>query len=108
MWWKGSRPIPARFFRDPPELVQFAQRGDPPMDKWPGRLVGREDLMRASGDQRDWFRYGHRLQAHTRATQEFITGRRVRRDMSADFNWNQILVLGDYGAGKTTTAIKMA
>ena len=78
------------------------------MDKWPGRLVGREDLMRASGDQRDWFRYGHRLQAHTRATQEFITGRRVRRDMSADFNWNQILVLGDYGAGKTTTAIKMA
>ena len=64
--------------------------------------------MKASGDQRDWFRYGHRLQAHTRATHEFITGRRVRRDMSAKFNWNQILVLGDYGAGKTTTAIKLA
>ena len=28
--------------------------------------------------------------------------------MSADFAWNQILVLGDHGAGKTTTAIKMA
>ena len=64
--------------------------------------------MKASGDQRDWFRYMHRLQAHTRATHEFITGRRVRRDMSSNFNWNQILVLGDYGAGKTTTAIKMA
>ena len=64
--------------------------------------------MKASGDQRDWFRYMHRLQAHTRATQEFITGRRVRRDMSSNFTWNQILVLGDYGAGKTTTAIKIA
>ena len=108
MWQKGSRLIPARFFRDPPELVQFAQRGDPPMDKWLGRFVGKQDLMKASGDQRDWFRYMHRLQAHTRATQEFITGRRVRRDMSANFRWNQILVLGDYGAGKTTTAIKLA
>ena len=39
MWWKGSRPIPARFFRDPPELVQFAQRGDPPINKWPGQIV---------------------------------------------------------------------
>ena len=77
MWQKGSRLIPARFFRDPPELVQFAQRGDPPMDKWLGRFVGKQDLMKASGDQRDWFRYMHRLQAHTRATQEFITGRRV-------------------------------
>ena len=28
--------------------------------------------------------------------------------MSSNFTWNQILVLGDYGAGKTTTAIKIA
>ena len=78
MWQEGSRPFMARLFRDPPDLQQFAQRGDPPMENWPGRFVGKEDLMKASGDQRDWFRYMHRLQAHTRATHEFITGRCVR------------------------------
>ena len=47
--------------RDPPEVKQYAKRGDPPMDQWPGRVVTREDLMKAGGDPRDWFRYGHRL-----------------------------------------------
>ena len=42
---------------DPPDLAQYAQRGDPPMSEWPGRIVGRKDLMMASGDPRDWFRY---------------------------------------------------
>ena len=51
--------------RDPPEVKQYAKRGDPPMDQWPGRVVTREDLMKAGGDPRDWFRYGHRLR-HTR------------------------------------------
>ena len=35
--------------RDPPEVKQYAKRGDPPMDQWPGRVVTREDLMKAGG-----------------------------------------------------------
>ena len=52
---------------DPPEVAKYAQGGDPPMSEWPGRIVGRKDLMMASGDPRDWFRYGHREQAYTEA-----------------------------------------
>ena len=57
--------------RDPPEVKQYAKRGDPPMDQWPGRVVTREDLMKAGGDPRDWFRYGHRLKAYEEAWAEF-------------------------------------
>ena len=32
---------------DPPDLARYAQRGDPPMSEWPGRIVGRKDLMMA-------------------------------------------------------------
>ena len=39
MWWKGSRPIPAKLLRDLPEVRQYAQRGDPPINKWPGQIV---------------------------------------------------------------------
>ena len=77
------------------------------MSKWPGRLIEREDLMKASGDQRDWFRYGHRLQAYEQIWAEFADARRRRQDFTSRFNWNQILVLGDYGTGKTTLAITL-
>ena len=40
------------FPTDPPELKQYAQRGDPPIDRWPGRTINKEDLMAASGDPR--------------------------------------------------------
>ena len=49
--------------RDPPEVKKFAKRDDPPMGRWPGRIVTRQDLMAAGGDPRDWSRYGHRLAA---------------------------------------------
>ena len=94
--------------RDPPEVKQYAKRGDPPMDQWPGRVVTREDLMKAGGDPRDWFRYGHRLKAYEEAWAEFADARRRRRNFKAGFDWNQILVLGDYGAGKTSVAVHMA
>ena len=94
--------------RDPPEVKQYAKRGDPPMDQWPGRIVTREDLMKAGGDPRDWFRYGHRLKAYEEAWAEFADARRRRRNFKAGFDWNQILVLGDYGAGKTSVAVHMA
>ena len=83
-------------------------RGDPPIDQWPGRIVTREDLMKAGGDPRDWFRYGHRLKAYEEAWAEFADAQRRRRNFKAGFDWNQILVLGDYGAGKTSVAVHMS
>ena len=56
----------------------------------------------------NWFRYGHRLKAYQQAWAEFMDARRRRRRFDVGFEWNQILVLGDYGAGKTSLAIKMA
>ena len=94
--------------RDPPEVKQYAKRGDPPIDQWPGRIVTREDLMKAGGDPRDWFRYGHRLKAYEEAWAEFADARRRGRNFKAGLDWNQILVLGDYGAGKTSVAVHMA
>ena len=64
--------------------------------------------MEAAGDPRDWFRYGHRLKAYQRIWAEFVDARRRRKRFDTGFSWNQILLLGDYGAGKTTLAIKMA
>ena len=57
MWQKGSRPISSKLLRDPAEVQQYAQRGDPSIGNWPGQIVTRRNLMEASGDQRDWFRY---------------------------------------------------
>ena len=76
------------------------------MRDWPGVPVAGLALMEAAGDPRDWFRYGHRLQAHRQAWYAFMDARRRRFDTG--FEWNQILVLGDYGVGKTSLAIKMA
>ena len=35
--------------RDPPEVRLHAKRGDPPMDQWPGRVVTREEMLKAGG-----------------------------------------------------------
>ena len=91
------------YLHDPPEFKQYAKRGAP---RWTGG-VKRQALMEAAGDSRDWFRYGHRLQVYQQAWYEFMDARRRRR-FDTGFSWNQILVLGDYGAGKTSLAIKMA
>ena len=97
-----------RMLADPSDVAQYASRGDPPMAKWPGRIVETQDLKAANGDRRDWFRYGHRLGAYTRAWHEFRDARRRRRNFHRGFDWNQILILGDYGSGKTTLAIHLA
>ena len=93
---------------DPPELSQYADRGDRPMSEWPGRIRTREDLMRACGDPRDWFRYGHRLEAYKRAWGSWADSRVRRKDFSIGFSWDQILIIGPYGSGKTTLGIKLA
>ena len=60
---------------DPPELSQHAKRGDPGMGDWPGTVVTREAIMRAAGDPRDWFRYGHRESAAGKTWREFADAR---------------------------------
>ena len=37
---------------DPPELAANASRGDPPMEVWPGKPIGRQQLMMAAGGRR--------------------------------------------------------
>ena len=94
--------------QDPPELAQYAARGDPPMSMWPGTWVNERFVMAACGDERDWFRYWHRHQAYARAWAEFCDARRRRRKFSSGFDWNQVLIIGDFGAKKTTLGIKVA
>ena len=90
---------------DPPELKQHAARGDPPMVKWPGRPLGETDIIRASGVSRDWFRYRHRESSAVTAWAEFADGQARRKDLTVGFDWNQILILGDYGSGKTMLGV---
>ena len=94
--------------RDPDELQQHANRKDPSPEVWPGEIVTREMVMASMGDQRDWFRYMHKYDAYQRYWREWTHARQVRRNFMADFEWDQILVLGDYGSGKTTIAIDFA
>ena len=93
---------------DPADLHEYAKRGDPPIDLWPGTPVMRQQLMKAGGDPRDWFRFRHREKAAIRTWAEFADARARRRNFTSGFEWNQILLLGDYGVGKTTIAIKFA
>ena len=89
---------------DPPELAQHVRR-DPPIEEFPGRIRTTEDIMAACGDQRDWFRFWHRYNAALQAWAEFYDARKRRRNFFAGFEFKQILILGPYGAKKTTLGI---
>ena len=93
---------------DPPDLAKYQKRGDPPMSAWPGRWINRYDIMASCGDDRDWFRYGHKFEAYKQVVMEFFDARARRRSIRKDFSWNQILIMGDYGVGKTTLGAKIA
>ena len=93
---------------DPPELVKYASRGDPPMRRWPGTWVNKYSVMAACGDERDWFRFWWRYDAYRQAWAEFCDARVRRRRFSSGFDWNQVLIIGEYGAKKTTLGIKIA
>ena len=97
-----------KMLQDPPELKQYQKRGDPPMSAWPGRWITRYDIMASCGDDRDWFRYGHKFEAYKQVVMEFFHARHARRSIRKDFSWNQVLLMGDYGVGKTTLAAKIA
>ena len=86
-----SEKVDQELLYDPPELSQYAKRGDPDMREWPGTPVDEYGIMAAAGDPRDWFRYQHCYGAVDTAWAEWASG----------FSWNQILILGDYGTFKT-------
>ena len=92
--------------RDPDWVKKHAKRGDPPIALWPGAPRPKLHLAEASGDGRDWFRYGHRLGKWERYWMEFVDARQRRHNFHAGFEWNQILIIGDYGDGKTAAANK--
>lgn len=93
-------------YRDPPEVAQFAQRGDPPIQHWPGSPTTRQRIMMATGHHKDWFRYRHREHVWARTWHEWADARRKKAHLVESWEWNQILVLGDYGDGKSTLGIK--
>ena len=103
----AERPAPG-LLMDPPDLHKYAMRSNPPMSKWPGKWQTKYDVMASCGDDRDWFRAGHKLAAYRQVCMEFFDARRRRRTISKDFAWDQILILGDFGAGKTTLMSKIA
>ena len=100
--------MPRQLFYDPPELHEYADRGERPYEEWPGTIRTEEDIMAAHGDPRDWFRYGDQLDAYYRYWFEWGDARVRRRDMSAGYDWDQFLIIGPYGAGKTTLGIHEA
>ena len=83
-----------------------ADRGDPPIERWPGRPTELDDVEDACGHPDDWFPPAWRVKAHTNAWKAFWQARERRNPKSyfRNFNWNQILVFGEYGAGKTALA----
>ena len=97
-----------QFTYDPAKAKAHAARGDPPRDEWPGQPVDEEMLYRSAGDPRDWFHPGHRLEAADQAWAEFEDSRDRRRNLFSGFDWNQILIIGEFGAGKTTLGVLLA
>ena len=91
-------------YQDPAELAEFAGRGDPPIELWPGSARTRLEVMASMGDPRDWFRYHWKLAADEQLWKEFADARARRRNITAGFDWDQILIIGPYGARKSTLA----
>ena len=95
-------------FHDPPG-ISLGQH-DPPMELWPGRMRDVSDVIKASGHVKDYFRFGHRWQAQDEWWLKLFQARAERplETYHKDFSWNQILIFGEYGGGKTTLANKVA
>ena len=101
-------PVESLAYEDPPELVQYAARGDLPMSVWPGEWKTKYDVMRACGDPRDWFRFWWRYNAYCEAWANFLDARRRRRNLFSGFDWNQVLIIGPFGAKKSTLMVYKA
>ena len=83
---------------------------DPPMEAWPGRMRDVTDVIKASGHVKDYFRFSHRWLSQEKWWIKFFQARDRRpiETYHTDFSWNQILIFGEYGGGKTTLANKVA
>ena len=93
---------------DPPELRLLQKERNKPMADWPGEFIGLRYVMSACGNPKDWFKYGHRAQVHQEYNWMWAQAYSERRDMHLTFKHNQILVIGEYGQGKTTLCVHHA
>ena len=84
-------------------------RGDPPPSAWPGREMTVEDVALASGDERDWFSFQHRLEAFHDVHGMFWSAwrrKRVRANVrNHHLKFGQIMIVGDLGAGKSVLTL---
>ena len=103
----------AILLHDPPSISEGG--GIAPVSEWPGRWVDENDVIQAAknGYGRDWFRYWHRYNRWEEVWGEGGVYERARAKMKPDdyfrvFDWNQRLLFGDYGAGKSTRFVALA
>lgn len=83
-------------------------RHDPPEDEWAGRPVKVDEVADSSGDERDWFLFPMRLEAHLLEIALFRKARKLRRKLSSGFDFGQIMWVGDMGASKSVSACEEA
>ena len=76
-------------------------RADPPESQWAGRWVNEADVALSSGDERDWFTPEQRLATFHEGMQRYQTARTRRRKLSSQFDFAQIMFVGDMGAKKS-------
>ena len=84
------------------DLLVALDRYVPEWRGWPGVPVLSRDVVEASKNPRDWFTPQDRLRAWEYAWKRFIKARMLRKTFHRGYEWDQILVTGDYGAGKST------
>ena len=82
-------------------------RSIPPESEWPGRRKNEQDVIQACGDGRDWFRYWHRQKVQWAFWESYDRNRlgKTNDDYYKGFEWNQRLIIGIYGTGKTVMAV---
>ena len=105
---RSPTPTAEFLYEDPPELKEYAARGDLPMEFWPGDWKGKVDVMRACGDPRDWFRYWWRQEAQNEAWANFCDARLRRKNFFKGFDFNQVMIIGPYGRKKSTLMVLIA
>ena len=104
----GRRKKRQALLYDPPELRLLQKERNKPMADWPGEFIGLRYVMAACGNPKDWFKYGHRAQVHQEYNWMWAQAYAERRDRHLTFKHNQILVIGEYGQGKTTLCVHHA
>ena len=98
-----------RLYYDPPELLQYQDRQSVSIyEMQVGVPHDIQDVMAACGDPRDWFRFHWRREAWLRHWLMFFDAYDRRRNILADFTFGHTLILGPYGAGKTTLGLDVS